>query len=32
MGGLGWSVWMEGEGGGVEGNRVELTKNKLIFG
>ena len=32
MGGLGWPVWMEGEGGEVEGNRVELTKNKLIFG
>ena len=32
MGGLGWPVWMEGGGGGVGGNKVELTKNKLILG
>ena len=26
-----WPVWMEEEGEGVEGNKVELDKNKLIL-
>ena len=26
-----WPVWIEGEGGGVEGSRVMYAKNKLIL-
>ena len=26
-----WSVWIEGEGGGVEQSRVDLVQNQLIF-
>ena len=25
------SVWMEGEGGGVEGSRIELAKNMITL-
>ena len=27
-----WPVWMEGEEGGIEGNRVELAKNDYLGG
>ena len=26
-----WSVWIEGEGGGVEQSRADLVQNQLIF-